>query len=482
MWDTWLYYHQEQHFLFYLHEHSGPPFDGMSVAISNDGVHFEEVGPIITKRDDATWLGTGSIWRAGERFVLNFSESRGGVQAVYFAVSDDLLHWERLDDTYRCDPDPRWYDDTPSGRWDCIWSVPRAEGGFWGYLTARPWSQTPGRRYESVGAVASDDGLHWRAVAPPTIDWGDWPPMDVGEVGAIERIGDRYYLMLGYGEARLGNRHAADPLRVQQGMYTFVGERPEGPFHADTAAYRLLTSNARGPLMAYFTRFYRLPAEVLVNHHSIARSNACWMAPLKRAVIDDGGHLSLGYWPGNEAAKGARLSLDLGDVRPLWAEDAECPWRVEGDGLAVDTPHGGAAILLPGRFDLTQGVVLEGYVTAEAPAGRWSAAGLFIERHAAKRRGTALLAETRGQTEIGPLRGTRDGLDFLPDDVKPLGLTPGVRSHLRLLLRQSLAELYLDDRLVQCYALPEASTGRLGLVAESGHVRFEGLRAWGMDV
>ena len=51
----------------------------------------------------------------------------------------------------------------------------------------------------------------------------------------------------------------------------------------------------------------------------------------------------------------------------------------------------------------------------------------------------------------------------------------------RLLVRQSLLEFYLNDRLVQCYSLPERSSGRLGLVVESGHARFEELRAWQMS-
>ena len=98
MWDTWLYYHEGVHYLYYLHGRAADEWDGISVATSEDGVHFQEFGPIVSKRDDAQWLGTGSVWRAGEKFILNFSESRDGVQAVFFAQSDDLLHWERLGD------------------------------------------------------------------------------------------------------------------------------------------------------------------------------------------------------------------------------------------------------------------------------------------------------------------------------------------------------------------------------------------------
>jgi hypothetical protein len=485
MWDTWLYYHQGVHYLYYLRNSvPGTPWDGISLATSSDGVHFREAGRVIDKRADASWLGTGSTWRAGNQFVLNFSEDYHGVQAIFFAVSDDLVHWRRLGDEYRCDPDPRWYDNTPGGRWDCIWAVPRSDGGFWGYLTARPWSQTPGIEYESVGKVASDDGLHWHAVAPPDIDWGAWPRMDVHEVGAVEEIGGRYYMMLCYDESKLGNRHGSYTLGARRGMYSFTGDTPEGPFKADLEAYRLLTSNAPGSRMAHFTRFYRLPDEMLINHHSISRSGVGWLAPLKRAVVDDAGHLSLGYWPGNDAVKGKVLPIDLSTSIPTWPKQASAGSSRTPSQLVLDEPNGGALVLLTNAFDLQQGIILEGDITITTPDKRWSGIGLYVEGHSEPGSGTALLFETRGITEIGLLKPAERGwgMDFLPDDCLQSGITADVKHRFRLLVRQYLCELYLDDRLVQCYSLPEAVTGRLGLVVESGRAVFEHIMAWGMNL
>jgi hypothetical protein len=76
MWDTWLYHHDGVHYLYYLHETTGARFDGISVATSPDGVRFTEIGSIIEVRDDAEWLGTGSVWEAGGRFVMNSSEQQ----------------------------------------------------------------------------------------------------------------------------------------------------------------------------------------------------------------------------------------------------------------------------------------------------------------------------------------------------------------------------------------------------------------------
>ncbi|MBC8457894.1 MAG: hypothetical protein H8D67_07855 [Deltaproteobacteria bacterium] len=83
-------------------------------------------------------------------------------------------------------------------------------------------------RFESVGMMEAEDGIHWHAVPPPVIDWGDWPQMSVGEVGAIEKISDRYYLMLGYGEGGLGGRQVLISPAGRSGMYSFVGDSPDG--------------------------------------------------------------------------------------------------------------------------------------------------------------------------------------------------------------------------------------------------------------
>ena len=141
------------------------------------------------------------------RFYLNFSEWRGNQQTIFFAESSDLLHWQRLDNRYEFKPDPQWYNvnDGNNSRWDCIYTIPRESGGLYGYWTATPQAATEGR----FGFGETTDGITWRALQPPRVR-----DVDAGEVGAIERIGDRYYMMFGSGGI----------------MITLVADRPEGPF------------------------------------------------------------------------------------------------------------------------------------------------------------------------------------------------------------------------------------------------------------
>ena len=466
MWDTWLYLHDGTHYLYYLHKSSRDMWDGMSVASSTDGVHYQEVGPIVSKRDDAEWLGTGSVWKAGERFVLNFSESRKGVQAIYFAVSDDLLHWERLGDEYRSDPDPRWYDNTTTGRWDCIWSLPKTDGsGFFGYLTARPWNKTPGIPFDSVGMVESDDGVHWRNHLPPKFEWGEWPQINIGEVGAIERVGDLYYLMLGYAEFLLGNRWAVkDHQDTRHGMYTFVSDNPEGPFRPDIKAYRLLVSNG-----TYFSRFYRTPDELLVNHHSIEHwgtsKEEVWMAPLKKAQVLDG-HMRLGYWGGNESLKGSEIAIDLSQAKRRYPVVTPGGWNATGRKLEVDEPASGGITLMSEQLDTDRGVVLEGDISIFPSDRPWAGIGFCVEHKGVSDTGTGILIQTRGRTEIGKM-GTSSGM-FVPRHRFEIGITPGKRQAFKLLLRRTMLELYLDDILAFCNSTEENASGRLALIHEAG--------------
>ena len=80
------------------------------------------------------------------------------------------------------------------------------------------------------------------------------------------------------------------------------------------------------------------------------------------------------------------------------------------------------------------------------PSKRWSGIGVFVEKRPYQTEGTALLVQTRGLTEIGLLR--QDNI-FRMEDVTERGIAPDKRTTLRLLVRHSLLEFYLADRLVQ---------------------------------
>jgi hypothetical protein len=250
MWDTWLTFHDGTYYLYYL-ANAGQNWNNISLAVSTDGVHWKERGPILTKREKVTWMGTGSTWKSPNvardgKWFMNYSEWTGPRQTIFFAESTNLVDWTPLGDEFEFVQDERWY--KPDGRWDCIWTLPRPEGGFYGYWTATPKARGV------FGFGQSVDGVRWEALEPP-----ETPGVPHGEVGAVERIGDRYYMLFG----------------TSGHMITLVADRPEGPFSPAPKNRILLTGGD-----TYFARFFQSPDGLLVNHHSCA--GVIYFGTLKR--------------------------------------------------------------------------------------------------------------------------------------------------------------------------------------------------------
>jgi len=407
MWDTWLYLHEGTCYPYYL-ANRGTSWDNISAARSPDGVHWEELGPVLRKGEDVEWMGIGSTWASpdpgdGGKFVTNFSEWKGPRQTIFFAESADLINWRRLDSTHEFVQDTRWYKE--EGRWDCIHTIPRAEGGLYGYWTADP-QHGPG-----VGFGQSLDGVTWEALEPPRFAEGS----PHGEAGAVEKIGERYYLMLG----------------SAGGMRTLVADAPQGPFAPAERNFDLLAG--RSGMHTYFARFFRTADGLLVNHHSRTRNGQVYFAPLKRAVIDGDGTLRLGWWEDNDALKqNATLARD-----PLNA-----------------------------KLDATAGIIVEGRLTLpadEAPTG------LFLGTRGGG--GVQILADARGVMRIGVVSAD-DGKMAVEEEVDREMEFPAECSF-RLLVKHSLVESYLSDVLMQCYSMPARCDGRLGVIGA-----IDGLRVW----
>lgn len=406
-WDTWLYWHEETYYLFLL---AGPggKWHGIGMATSPDGVHWSETGMVLSKADGVTWLGTGATWRSplhadDGKYFLNFSEWRGPRQTIFFAESTDLLHWQRLGGDYEFVQDERWYQ--PQGRWDCIYPIARPGGGLYGYWTATPKPETGGQ----FGFGQTLDGAKWEALPPPQV-----VGVGEGEVGAVEPIGGKYYMMFGTGGK----------------MVTLLAEQPSGPFRIATKNQVLLSGHT------YFSRFFPTPGGLLVNHHAMAADGRVFFAPLKRAVVDDEGTLRLKWWAGNERLKHRAVAVQM-------------PGATTGPSV----------VMLANRFDVADGLVLEGRmslpVAPDAPRP-----GLFLD--CGRDAGVGIIVGPAGVTELGPLKP--DGTGFKPETKIDRQASFGPTVAWRLLLKGPLFELYLDDHLIQCWRLPAASTGRIGLL------------------
>jgi hypothetical protein len=423
MWDTWLYSHDGTNYLYYLAKSRGQ-WDNISMASSPDGVHWKEIGRVLSKGRGVTWMGTGSTWKSPTfdkdgKFFMNFSEWKGPRQTIFFAESKDLVHWTRLGNAYEFVQDERWYE--RNGRWDCIWTLPRPGGGLYGYWTATPKAETGGR----FGFGETLDGIAWTSLAPPKVSGvGD------GEVGAIEKIGTKYYMMFGTGGL----------------MATLMADRAEGPFQAARKNFRLLAGHT------YFSRFFPMPEGVLVNHHSIARDGQVYFGTLKATLIDEKGTLRLGWWQGNEKMKHLAVEARIPSLRHETVS---------------------AVTRLDSIFDTSAGLILEGILKLPASADS-PPVGVFLPQR--DEAGTAILVRAGGMTEFGPIRP--DGTGFKAEQRVDREWKFGATARFRLLLKGSLIEFYLDDLLLQCYSLPQAASGKIGLLSGGSAEAFANLKAW----
>ena len=189
-WDTWMYDHEGTFYLFYLiTEYS--PGEGFGVATSADGVTWTDHGCALQASEKMEiYLGTGAVWKAADfatsgRFVCNYSEhwredGEPPQQCIFFAWSVDLIHWTKYGDDPMFRVNERFY--RKPGRWDCIFAIPAAGGGYYGYWTANPLDHV------GFGFGRSDDGIHWEALHPPVLDWGGEAVPEHMEAGAVERI------------------------------------------------------------------------------------------------------------------------------------------------------------------------------------------------------------------------------------------------------------------------------------------------------
>jgi len=437
-WDTWCYYHDGTYYLYYLITERSPG-EGFGVATSEDGVHWEDHGWAIRESDkNLQYLGTGAVWKTPDfektgRFICNYSEHRkeanGQVtQNILFAWSTDLLHWNKFGDEYMFKVNDRFYD--KYGRWDCIFPMPRTEGGYWGTwtTTAHPESEIKG----IVGIGYSEDGVTWTALKPPLVEPG------VGESGAFYNFDDRIYAMFGAGGA----------------MWGYVADKVTGPYIRIEKNALLLQ---RGH--TYFSRYFPTPDGLLVNHHAMSGKKndkgrpITYMAPLKQVEIDSEGIQHWKYWKGNDAVKGEAVELSVKATLPF-------------------------VVIMTEQLDFTQGVVAEGTLRLPSPEDN-QPVGLYLYVDG---NGYAVRVNSNGKVEMGLMDLFGDS--WVHKHEANRQWTFGETVGFRLLARRGMLEFYLDEHFMECWTMecPDATSVRLGVIGGIQDSPVNDLKVWQMSL
>ena len=434
LWDVWVYHHNGKFYLYYV-TGGMMEWNGVGLAISDDGVHWEERGQIIQMPETGVdRTGAGMVWairdKAGkEKFMMSHSEWQitddpqyhdGLRQTMLFFESDNLTHWKRLPQETEFHHDAQWYN--TSSRWDNIWVVPKPEGGFYGYWLGVPKDGKPG-----FGFGESKDSITWKALESPDLHGVPW----TSEITAVHVWQNKYYIMY-----KSWEHPFHEPMRW--GINTLVGDSPSGPFSPTPKNHRLLVGNA-----SYFSRFVGTPDGVLVCHHSwetdetqVQRVGSTFSAPMKLAEWDEEGTLRMKWWEGNDKVKTKPVNLK---------------------SKLVET-----------AFDPKETLILEGVMPLTAAA----LTGIYLQGFG--KRGTGFIIFNHGVVEFGDMYSDITGFDMKGYVDRELSF--GDKVHFRLVRKGQLTEFYLNDYLMQCYSLPEQGTGRIGLIGPE--TDFSELKAW----
>jgi len=483
LWDTFILPHEDRFFLFYLHLRKAA-WDGYGLAVSDDLLHWKDYGPVLTLDVEGGGMGTGMVWRAGDRWLMNYSYK----QNIYFAESDDLIRWRKFPPTLVSKPDPRWYEHDPNhqsgcSRWDtiCVERDPSGNG-FIGFVTANANEGPPGGN-GVCGFVRSKDGLHWEGQPPVSVPCG----MGWAEVGGHVAFGDDHYLLVSSGTG-IGARF--DPILPEHGRsggcYVMHAGRIDGPYRFVDGDPLLLGTRYAPPVWAYlpcyFLRPFPLGDRQLTSFHWMPRANFldAWLGAPKVLVQERPGKLALQYWDGCERLKGQKL-FDLAEPPPFSTPTPQSiplvAWTLKSARLHGRTQMGCGVLSFDVKLPVRDGIVIEAEVTltGDGAAGLWFSTDETTSENPYA--GVGCLVNAKGLCEFGRVAFGPVGPPFYREDAK---LWPQSRHPTRwtLLVRGEFVEWYIDGRLVHCYGFSRTPAGGLGIYVERGEIELSTLRAW----
>lgn len=482
LWDTFILPHDGKFYLFYLQSRKDF-WDGYGLAVSEDLLHWEDRGTVL---DLGPCSGTGMVYRAGESWILSSCKmTPGEPHHVCFARSGDLHRWEKLPESFDFYPDPAWYDAAfpgqTSSRFGDLWVEPRPGGSFLGFLTASA-AGGPAGANGVVGLAHSPDGLHWTTLPPASRPCG----MSWAEVAGPAAFPGGHYMLVG-SNSGLGRRFdpVNNPTGKSGGMYVMRSDKIEGPYELVPGDPMLLGCRNAPPNWAYVPTYYARPfqcgEEVLVCHHWLPRRNFtdAWLGTCKTLREENPGKLSLHWWPGNENLKGA-LAFDLAE---------ECGWTLPKhygsftgrcaagpEGLVLET--GSSALVWRPTGDYSGGLVAELRFTLRGEGAAGVVFGGTDAEDPGACAGPACLCSTRGLVEFGIVKKGLCSPAFFPENQIPWPVEAGREIDMRLLVRGEFVEVYIGDKLVQCYGFSADASQNIGFFSECEKLTVHSMKAY----
>lgn len=496
LWDCWIYPHEGKYYMYHLslspQQYGKGSWDGISLAISDDLVHWQEYGRIISKRPESAWIGTGMIQKIGDTFIMNFSEEYPiGSQNIYFATSKDLFHWERTD--HVCAPDGIHYMNKPTDmsnsipRWDSLGIIDAIEDKgppYYAFLTASAKKVNHINKNGGLGLVTSQDGLNWTCLPNAFPDTDMFPQFEVPE--HVEFDGRHYVIFCtsSYLSHRF-DRYAED---MAGGTFYVVSDQLLGPYRLPEGDYMLQgTRNNPSVSMVTVGRPLKVNGQIYYYHIWGDNGPAGWVGTLKILEEVEPYKLRLRYNPINDCLKHTLLAATA-DVLPGLTLVKQAgvipPMNFDLTDSIRFTSLGTSAALSAaplkgshdtGNVDLTDGR----YITFDLEIENGEGAGIYFEGENDTKL-CVMLNRKRQRLEFGFLNNGWGPNMVIYDDLTqhfPIGQT----SRVKLLARKWFFEVYIDDVYVSSWRPhQQLNPNRFGFYFEDCSGKLSDLEIWQM--
>ena len=452
------FYKAGTYHLFYLHDWRDPVHHGEGVAwyqvSTRDFVHFTEHGEMLprgSREEQDLFVFTGCIIEAEGQYHIFYTghnphlEQRGKPQqAVMHAVSDDLLHWQKIpehtfyaqEDIYELND---WRD--PFVFWN-----PEAKE-YWMLLATR-LRTGPSRRRGCIALCSSKDLKQWQIHKP------FWAPglYYTHECPDLFKMGDWWYLVFSEFSERRVTRY-----RMSR---TFNGPwiAPANDTFDDAIFYAAKTAS-----------------------DGVRRFIFGWNATREQErdyqPLQWGGTLVIHEVI--QLADGTLSSQVPDSIDHVFDRPEPSEFR-QGLGECIIT-HDSVEISATDSFGCSVAGIMPAQCKIQATVS-WAegtkGCGIMIRVSEDFEQAYYIRLEpyhNRLVFDAWPKPLEKRSLSFLPETEIPLNLTPGQAIEFKLLVDSTICEVYVANKLVMSTRLYDLKTGRWGVFVQQGTARFQNL-------
>ena len=137
--------------------------------------------------------------------------------------------------------------------------------------------------------------------------------------------------------------------------------------------------------------------------------------------------------------------------------------------------------MIEGKFNLSKGIILEGCF--QGIKTRDIKFGLYFEMEfpvVEDYIGELILVDRNGCIEFFIVDPEDMELELEDNVDRQMNLSENIE--LRLLFRETLLEIYLNNFLIRCFCLPHTPTGRIGIVTDKYADNLSDFHIWKMEL